>query len=85
MGQALLGYCPPKDSEDLGTNENVSGGSSVCIYWDWDFFFFLAIPHGLWNLNSHIIMFFLTKNKNQCLCRYLNIFLLLLLPPKKPY
>ena len=40
MGQALLGYCPPKDSENLGTNENVSGGSSVCIYWDWDFFFF---------------------------------------------
>ena len=51
MGQALLGYCPPKDSEDLGTNENVSGGSSVCIYWDWDFFFFFAMPHGLWDLS----------------------------------
>lgn len=45
MGQALLGYCPPKDSEDLGTNENVSGGSSVCIYWDWDFFFFFWPYH----------------------------------------
>ena len=43
------------------------------------FLFFLATAHGLWNLSSHIIMFFLTKNKNQCLCRYLNIFLLLLL------
>ena len=61
MGQALLGYCPPKDSEDLGTNENVSGGSSVCIYWDWDFFFFLARPHGLWDLK------FLDWGLNSCL------------------
>ena len=36
---------PAKDREGLGNNENVSGGSSVCIYCDWDFLFVCFWPY----------------------------------------